>query len=137
MLTEKEYTTARAQLLAYTDASEKWMTENKTRGIPGAVRDTFPFADVVTNELRSQIEVYEFMNDKPEKYFAYVNDVSGQLTTWTGEPLGVVSYWGTEWCSNMGDHRQSITVNAINGIKYFGTFYKSSGTYARLKAAKV
>lgn len=136
-MTEKEYISAKAQLLAYTDASEKWMTENKTRGIPGDVREQFPFADVVTNELRSQIEVYEFMHEKPEKYFAYVNGVSGQLTTWTGEPLGTVSWWGTEWRSNMGDARQAITVNAINGVKYFGTFYKGAGDYARLKASKV
>jgi hypothetical protein len=33
----------------------------------------------------------------------------------------------------MGDKRQPIDIYAINGKKYHGTYYKSSGDYARVK----
>jgi hypothetical protein len=87
----------------------------------------------LTNEMRSQLEVHQFKQDPPERYFAYVNLDKKQITTWTGEKLGDITHVGNEWSSNMGDRRVPIRVKGINGFTYSGTFYKDAGDYARLK----
>ncbi|MHA2094589.1 MAG: hypothetical protein ACW98F_08170 [Candidatus Hodarchaeales archaeon] len=90
------------------------------------------------NEI-SAIEVYEFINDPPDRYFAYINEPEignmGEMTTWTGEKLGNALLWNT-WQSNFGDTRVSIDVWGINGKKYHGFYYKSAGDYCRVKAYK-
>jgi len=93
-----------------------------------------------TNEERSAVEVFEFCRDKPEKYFLYVTitEAGGQggiATTWTGEKLGDCRL-GHIYGDNFGGKRQSITVRAINGETYHGTYFKSAGDYARVKKAK-
>lgn len=75
----------------------------------------------VTNEERSAVEQYYWHADKPEKYFLYINEAMKTATTWTGD---------------MGDKRIAITVYGNNGVNYYGTFYKSAGDYARVKAMK-
>ena len=92
-----------------------------------------------TNEERSAVEVYEFMRDKPVKYFAYVNTNErqpglGQVTTWTGDLLGACSF-GREYRDKFGGKRVPITVHGINGLTYHGTYFKSAGDYCRLKAS--
>jgi hypothetical protein len=92
----------------------------------------------VTNEDRSAIEVYEFCRDKPDRYFLYVKHLEGRnavATTWTGEHLGSATL-GPVYRDNFGGKRQSITIRAINGETYHGTYYKSAGDYARVKRAK-
>jgi hypothetical protein len=86
----------------------------------------------ITNEERSAIEVFEFMRDKPERYFLYINEARGIATTWTGAKLGVV-WLGRRYRDNFGGERVSISIRAINGESYSGTFYKSSGDYARVR----
>lgn len=89
----------------------------------------------VTNEERSAVEVYYWHNEPPEKYFLYVKEDSNTATTWTGEALGRVSF-GREYRSCFGDKRQSVMLYGTNGRNYHGTYYKSAGDYARVKAFK-
>ena len=89
----------------------------------------------VTNEQRARVEVYDFVNDPPDKYTAYINKESMCMTTWTGESLGIVSF-GKRFGSNFGDTRQHITVTAINGRTYYGTYYCSAGDYCHVRAEK-
>lgn len=133
--THQEYLDAKTYLMQYEMAANVYRTQNKTNGIPVEICNTFPYADIVDNDLRGKIEVYEFMQDKPNKYFLYIKESAEQATTWNGEFLGNV-HFGKEYRSNMGDKRQPIDVFGINGIKYHGTYYKSAGDYARIKAYK-
>ena len=87
------------------------------------------------NEHTSAIEVYKFMQDKPQSYFLYIDEQTRQATTWTGAKLGSVVFL-REYRSTFGDTRVSIRVKGINGIVYYGTYYKSAGDYARIKAYK-
>lgn len=81
----------------------------------------------ITNEDRSKIELYEFMNVKPKEYFAYIDEKTSKMTNWMGEVLGNVQFLTTS-------SRPSIKVTAINGVTYKGTYFKQSGTYCRIKA---
>lgn len=88
----------------------------------------------VSNEERSALEVYNFANNAYDKYFAYINETTHKLTTWTGETLGDLNF-GREyhvWSFGTRTTRQSIRVHAINGLWYSGIYYKSSGNYARI-----
>lgn len=89
----------------------------------------------VSNDERSAIEVYEFMTAPPERCFLYVNEDARTVTTWTGEKLGDLLR-GDGYYSSFGDMRVPVTVHAINGRTYHGTYYKSAGSYARVKMAK-
>lgn len=88
-----------------------------------------------SNDETSAIEVREFCNDKPARYFAYVDQSKRIVTTWTGEVLGNASF-GAEYRSNMGDKRIPLTVKAVNGLTYHGVYFASAGDYCRLKASK-
>jgi uncharacterized secreted protein with C-terminal beta-propeller domain len=74
----------------------------------------------VSNEDRSAVEVYEFVNDPPERYTVYINTRECTATTWTGDVLGTVTF-GKEYRSNMGDKRQHVWMKGINGKVYTGT----------------
>ena len=89
----------------------------------------------IENGELSALEVYEFVNDPPERYFAYVDARWKILTTWTGDKLGDVTF-GTPWVDNFGGRRVPITVAAINGRRYYGTYFESSGNYARIRACR-
>jgi hypothetical protein len=134
--TPEQYNTAKSQLSAYETVAEQYIKDNKTNGIPAEICATFPFADVVDNELRSAIEVYEFVNNPPDKYFLYVSEVRQVVTTWTGQILGDITYMGNPYRDSFGGKRQSIRFKGINGLQYYGTYYKSAGDYARVKMYK-
>ena len=89
-----------------------------------------------TNEQRSALEVYDFVTDPPEKYFLYIDEQKKIATTWTGECLGNVLF-GREFESpafgGFPSKRVPITLYAINHATYYGTYFKSSGSYARVK----
>jgi hypothetical protein len=89
----------------------------------------------VTNEERSALEMFEFVANPPDKYFLYISEADRTATTWTGEKLGNVSF-GREFRDNFGGKRVPINVYAVNGKTYHGTYYKSSGNYARIRAKK-
>ena len=112
-----------------------WLRDHKTNASPCEISAQLPFANEVTNELKAKIEVWEFLHDKPRNYFLYIDEETRKATNWTGEFLGNV-HFGNVYTSNMGDERQSIDVFGINGLKYHGIYFKSSGNYARIKAYK-
>lgn len=96
------------------------------------------------NSITSAHEVYEWLHNPPAKYFAYVKLTTdrqgygaGILTTWTGEKLGNL-HAGRRYRSGFGydTYRRSISVVGTNGVKYYGTYYESSGDYARITARK-
>jgi hypothetical protein len=89
----------------------------------------------VTNDERSALEVFDFITNPPEKYFLYINEANRTATTWTGDVLGQVSF-GREYRDNFGGRRVPITVRGINGRTYHGTYFKSSGDYARIRVQK-
>jgi hypothetical protein len=94
-------------------------------------------ADVpdVTNEERSALEVFEFCTNPSDKYFLYISLEKQAATTWTGVLLGHVTF-GREYRDNFGGIRVPVTVRAINGLTYHGTYFKSSGDFARIRRSK-
>lgn len=110
-------------LNAYENAAREYRQFNKTNGIPSEAWTKFPFAGKVDNDLRSAIEVFEFINTPPSKYFLYINESNRTATTWTGQKLGSVCF-GREYRGNFGDKRQSVIIHAINGKTYSGVFLK-------------
>lgn len=89
----------------------------------------------VTNEERGEVELYDFVHNPPEKYFVYINQEKRTAGTFPGNVLGSVVF-GKEYYSCFGDKRQSVWIHAINGKTYAGTYYKSAGDYALVKALK-
>lgn len=128
----KEYNKARKQINANDAAAIAWMKANKTNGIPAEITKTFPFAKVVNNELRSAVETWEFNHTPPVKYFCYVCDDKGIITTWTGQKLAKC-FFGKSYSSAFGDKRCSIEVRTAAGLVYHGVYYCGAGDYCRLK----
>jgi len=93
----------------------------------------------VTNEERSALEVFGFVQNPPERYFLYVNEETHEATTWTGDKLGDVRFGRPYECPAFGGFsstRVPVTIRAINGVTYHGTYYKSSGNFARIRQSK-
>lgn len=91
-----------------------------------------------TNGERSQVELFDFVHDVPEKYFLYINEKTNLATTWTGVKLGDV-WFGREYQTpsfGRASKRVPVTIKAVNGRTYHGTYFKSAGDYARVKLAK-
>lgn len=89
----------------------------------------------ITNEQKSEVEIYEFINNPPDKYFLYIDEKKAIATTWMGDRLGNVTF-GRAYRTGFGDTRVPIDVYGINNIKYHGIYYKSAGDYARITAYK-
>ena len=119
------------------DALMAWVDSIRGKNGWASYRPEDKPADVpdVTNEERSALEVFEFCTNPPEKYFLYINREKQSATTWTGDLLGQVSF-GREYRDNFGGRRVPVTVRAINGLTYHGTYYKSSGDFARIRQSK-
>ena len=86
-----------------------------------------------TNQERGELELFEFVTDKPDKYMLYIRESDKTAITWVGNKLGNV-FFGTEFRDNFGGTRQSIDIIGVNGVKYHGWYFKSSGDYARIKS---
>lgn len=82
-----------------------------------------------SNEQLGQLEVFEFIRDCPDSYFAYVNEIKKEITTWMGDTLGNFKFL-------TNSSKPLIEVTAVNGKKYRGQYYKMSGDYCRLKVVK-
>ena len=86
-------------------------------------------------------EVAAFLEDKPERVFLYIKETdmwNGFAQTWTGAHLGTVKFgraYRTPAFGSMST-RVPVRIKAINGCEYAGTYYKSSGDYARVKRVK-
>lgn len=137
MITTKQYNVLKANYDNYLKMAKNYLKENNTNVIPVEVSKQWGFDS--NNENTSKIEVYEFVKNPPHKYFTYVNyNLFGKkwITTFMGDKLGRICYLGTPYKDNFGGTRQSIKVFGINGVKYYGTYYKSSGDYCHLIAYK-
>ncbi len=133
-ITADQYKRLKSRLAEF-EAWRNGRSSYKTEDVPASIPQ-------VSNEERSQIEVYEFVHNPPARYSLYIK-LDGRkftATTWTGDVLGsgeigreyeVPAFGG--WPSK----RVSLpSFKAINGKHYSGTFYKSSGDYARVKMCK-
>ncbi len=145
-MNEQQYEETKARNKAF----EEWI--NSIRGKNGWAsykKEDIP-ANVprVTNEERSALEVYEFRMNAPEKYFLYIKESTysgcGNVppigseaiaTTFMGDRLGTV-FMGNAFRDNFGGTRVPIRILAINGRTYAGTYFKSAGSYARVKLCK-
>lgn len=143
MLTQNQANEIRARIEVYNKWTFQFRGKNKWTVIPA---EQAKFAPVqVTNEERGLLELFDFVAEKPDRYFAYVREINGKLgaapiTTWMGDKLGEVIYAGREYrCPAFGGYgskRINIRVRAITGEVYSGTYYKSSGDYCRLRKVK-
>ncbi len=94
----------------------------------------------MTDKERSKREVATWLADPPESYFLYVREISSDgrlapvVTTWMGDVLGKVTGWGATWTDNFGSERRTLYVHGTNGVDYRGTYFKSAGDYARIRA---
>lgn len=93
----------------------------------------------LTNEETAALELYEFERDAPMHLFCYVTRKPGEAwkcSTFAGGSYGTVAVGYSYrvpgfYCRP--STRRSVTLRAINGWIYSGTFYESSGDYARLR----
>ena len=137
MITEHEYRELREKI----EKHSRWVdTIRDKNGWASYTVENIP-EDVPnpTNEERTLVEIYEFMRDKPERYFVYVDEQKQEVTTWTGFTIGKCTLGPVYKVPAFGgfpSKRQSIRFKAINGCEYYGTYYTSSGNYARVKRVK-
>lgn len=136
---KEEYTLLKAQHESYTAAraalcGDGYVTLMEQKMLPTAT----------TNDDISILEIYEFLRDVPEKYFVYINEAKKWAVTFVGHKLGDVVFGREYRAPSFGGvtHRnatlrQPVRIHAINGRDYFGTYYKGSGSYARIKLCKV
>lgn len=97
----------------------------------------------VTNDERGKVEVYEFVSNPPNRYFAYVHlsdngRTFGYVSTWNGDSLGEITWLGgpyrVQGFGAFPSTRQNMRVKGINGRIYSAVYYRSSGDYCRMKA---
>lgn len=86
------------------------------------------------NELRSELEVLEFIRYDPSPYFAYPSPDRKRITNFMGAELATITYLGPLYAGGFqGGYRQTFRATAINGREYFGTIY---GTYCRMRTMR-
>jgi len=110
-------------------------------------KELFPKNNALNPEMQEQlppspttkeigkIELYEWVHYPPNKYFIYINEKDRKATTWNGEKLGDIGL-SYPYKDNFGGTRINISVYGNNGVVYYGTYYKSAGFYAIIKAHK-
>jgi hypothetical protein len=89
-----------------------------------------------TNDDREDVAVYEFVRDKPEQLFCYIDGPHRRAKLWSDRSvIGTVELGRDYKTPAFGEAstRVPVKVHAINGCDYAGTYFKSSGDYARLK----
>lgn len=148
MLNRRQYNRMKNRLKRYGNSMES-LFPGKNSFSPEEIREVCKLAKIrrgLTNDELSSIEVFEFCDNPPEKYVAYVGEENKAyfmpndgkpvfITTWTGERLGH-AFMGKPYRSNFGDKRRTIRVYAINKKQYTGTYYYSAGNYCRLRLIK-
>jgi hypothetical protein len=127
MINEAEAVAIRACITIF-EAWRNGRTSYRTEEIPADV-------PIVSNEDISALEVFEFMTTPPDKYFVYIDETNRIATTWMGEKLGDVRF-GRKYRDNFGGTRRAVRITGINGRRYVGTYYTSSGNYARIREAR-
>lgn len=145
MITKKKYRQLRAKIDAYL----AWV--DTIRGANGWAsyqpEDVPATVPRVSDAERSQVEVYEFCANPPDRYLVYVRRIAVapgvvgkdiEATTWTGQLLGK-GRLGIPYKCGKGlgvSRRYPISFKGINGRVYRGTFFASSGDYARVHWVK-
>lgn len=145
--TIEEYEELKQIQSQYNEWAKQYVQKNGWTVIPADAIPPVKF----DNDDRSAMELWEWKTNPPEKYFIYIRETKEppkgfpyekplwEAITFTGQKLGNVRY-GKEYKSpcfgSWPSIRQSITVYGSNGVKYYGTYHKSSGDYARIKRYK-
>lgn len=146
MLTEQEY----KHLRNLYDRKHEWVKEQKffyrSEDMPKEFLE-------ITNEVTSQIEIYEWITNPPESYFCYINEKKHEegdwtITTWMGDELGRYEITGQHWemISNSyldedenevsfkeKQQVQDIRVYGSNGVTYIGKYYYQNGDYCTME----
>ena len=88
---------------------------------------------LVTNKMRSKVELYHFAQDKPESYLAYMK--GNLITNFMGETLGRVTSITSRHniSGHLSNEKIYFRATGTNGVKYRGIGY---GVYCRLYAIK-
>lgn len=125
---------------AHDAALHAWMRANnrnsyRSEELPAQLLPT------LTNEQQADIEMFDWLNDPPVKYFAYTKSdkfglTGSHITNWTGRELARIVHRGSVYRSNMGDRRCSFRAIGSNGLTYSGTAYIDAGDYVRMRAIK-
>ncbi len=99
----------------------------------------------VSNEQRSQVELYEFCHNRPSQYVCYIK-LDGPkaktftAVTWGGDTLGRGVLLKPRMVklnqSTIAARRWGINFAGINGLNYEGTYYSDKGDFAKVKAVK-
>lgn len=147
MISEIAYLDLKARQSAYNVWADQFKQKNGWIVIPADAIRPVKFE----NEDRAEIETYEFMTEKPARYFAYVNFpfITGDrnrviakgsgpvhITGFMGQTLAKVEYYSLPKVSNMGDKRVFFSAMGINGVRYHGIAYITNGNYCRMRAYK-
>lgn len=145
-ITESQYTELKARYdrhVAFVDSLRKSptsMVSYKPEDVPADAQ--------ISNAETSQIERYEFIRDRPSRYFSYVflneeypfgeDHRIGTIGTWANESIGrITSISAPQWQYGIARTRvQYLTVIGINGVLYHGRYYPNSGDYVHLTAYK-
>lgn len=91
-----------------------------------------------TNEELGALEAFNFATKSPERTIAYIDAKNLRATAWLGDDLGRVVLGSVYTTPAFGgaSRRQPVTLYAINGWIYAGTYYVSAGDYASFKRTK-
>lgn len=142
MITTKRYNALKKRITRF----DKWVERfrnPRTGALSYYPSDVPKNVGRVTNEMRSQVQTYEFLQNAPETYFVYVRrnvigpglvDRKVEVTTWAGQILGYGRLGHRYKCGL--SQRYPIWFTAINGVKYRGIYYVSAGDYARVRKVK-
>jgi len=92
------------------------------------------------NAATSKREVAEFKaNQSPGKYFAYMSGDHKRITTWTGDKLADVTFYGQPYkvpAFGWPSTRVNFRAKGIDGRNWAGTYFESSGSYVRMSPVK-
>ena len=135
------YNDLRAKIRAYDNYVRKNFTN--ASGVACYRPDQIPFPEV-SNEDRSKVEVYEFMNQRPDKYLLCVKldgpkSTSFTATTWAGDTLGrgnLIKKLSRKVNAFSRVTSWKVRIQGINGRTYEGTYYSHDGDYAKVQAIK-
>jgi len=131
MITKRQYNALKKKQTTYDTWAGQYIQSNRWIVIPSDAKLPVKFG----NKERSMIEVYEWVFGLPSSYFLYIREKDNTAVNFMGEILGSVSM-GREYYDNFGGVRVSVDIKGTNGIRYHGTYFKSAGQYARIKAYK-
>ena len=104
------------------------------------MREGTPYEKSATNRLTSDeisnLDVYDFLLDPPERLTTAYSNAAGEIVTFTGQVLGHIVRRGQRFYGRLPSRH--VSVHAINGFAYSGTcnLDEDLGTYCKLKRGK-